>query len=94
MTNVFRIRSCSGPYFPPFGLSLEKYEASLRFQSKCEKIRTRITWNTDTFHAMLLFIFQSKFTKYEKLVSCTQSCALSLTKYLILIAKVIYIYVS
>ena len=45
------IRSYSGPYFPAFGLNTERYEVSLRIQSKCRKIRTRITPNTDTFHA-------------------------------------------
>ena len=41
-----RIRSCSGPYFPAFSISL-------RIQSKCRKIRTTITPNTDTFYAVL-----------------------------------------
>ena len=40
------IRSFSSPYFPTFGL------VSLRVQSKCGKIRTRITPNTDTFHSL------------------------------------------
>ena len=31
----------SGPYFPAFGLNTEKYEVSLRIQSKCGKIQTR-----------------------------------------------------
>ena len=44
------IRSYSGPYFPPLGLNTEKYEVSLHIQSKCEKMRTRIT--PDTFHAV------------------------------------------
>ena len=46
-----RIRSYSGPYFPVFGLNTERYGVSLRIQSKCGKMRTRITRNTDTFHA-------------------------------------------
>ena len=29
-----RIRSFSGPYFPAFGLNTDRYEASLRIQSK------------------------------------------------------------
>ena len=41
------IRSFSDPYFPAFGLNMERY-------SVCEKIRTRKTPNTDTFHEMLL----------------------------------------
>ena len=47
-----RIRSYSGPYFPAFGLNTERYRLSLRIQSECGKIRTRITPNTDTFHAV------------------------------------------
>ena len=47
-----RIRSHSGPHFPAFGLNTERYSVSLRIQSKCEKMLTRITPNTDTFHAV------------------------------------------
>ena len=47
------IRSYPGPYFPAFGLNTERYGVSLRIQSECEKIRTRITPNTDTFHAVV-----------------------------------------
>ena len=47
-----RIRSCSGPYFLAFGLNSERFGVSLRIQSECGKIRTRITRNTDTFHAV------------------------------------------
>ena len=48
-----RIRSFSSPYFPEFKLNPEKYSASLRIQSKCGKIWTRKTPNTDTFQAVL-----------------------------------------
>ena len=47
-----RIRSYSGPYFPAFRLNTERYSVSLHIQSKCGKIRTRITPNTDTFYAV------------------------------------------
>ena len=47
------IRSYSGPHFPAFGLNTERYKVSLRIQSECGKMRTRITPNTDTFHAVL-----------------------------------------
>ena len=40
-----------GPYFLAFGLNTERYSVSLRIPSKCEKIRTRETLNTDTFCA-------------------------------------------
>ena len=44
-----RIRSYFGWYFPAFGLNTEWYEVS----PKCRKKRTRITPNTDTFHAVI-----------------------------------------
>ena len=47
-----RSRSFSGPYFPAFRLNTGRYSVYLRIQSKCGKIRTRITTNTDTFHAL------------------------------------------
>ena len=47
-----RIRSYSDPYFPAFGQNTERYGLSLHIQSECGKIRTRITPNTDTFHAV------------------------------------------
>ena len=48
------IRSFSGPYFPVFGLNMERYRVSLHIQSECGKIRTRKAPNTDTFNAVLL----------------------------------------
>ena len=50
-----RIRSYSGPHFPAFKLNMERYSVSLRIQFECGKIRTRITPNTDTFHAVISF---------------------------------------
>ena len=47
-----RIRSCSGPYFSAFGLNTVRYSVSLRIQSECVKIRTRIIPTTDTFYAV------------------------------------------
>ena len=41
------IRSYSGPYFPAFGLNIERYGVSLF-------IRTRITLNTDTFYTVYM----------------------------------------
>ena len=49
------IRSYSGTNFPAFGLNTERYGVSLRIQSECGKIRTRITPNMDTFYAVILF---------------------------------------
>ena len=46
------IQSYSGPCFPAFGMNAERCGISLRIQSECGKIRTRITPNTDTFRAV------------------------------------------
>ena len=50
-------RSYSDPYFPASGPNTERYFVSLRIQSKCGKMWTRITPNTDTFHAMDSYLF-------------------------------------
>ena len=47
---VVRIRSYSGPYFLRIGLNTERYSVSLRIQSECGKIPSRITSNKDTFY--------------------------------------------
>ena len=39
---------------PAFGLNTERYEASLRIQSECGKMLTRITPNTETFYAVIV----------------------------------------
>ena len=46
------IRSYSGPHFPAFGLNTERYGVSLRIQSKCRKMWTRITPNRDAFYTV------------------------------------------
>ena len=51
-----RIRSYSGSYFPAFGLNTERFRRSLRIESECGKMRTRITPNMDTFHSVTFFI--------------------------------------
>ena len=48
------IRSYSGQYFPAFGLNTGRYSVSLRIQSECGRIRTNISPNTDTFHALIV----------------------------------------
>ena len=50
------IWSFYGSYFPAFGLNTERYGVSLRIQSKCVKIRTRKTVDTDTFYAVIASI--------------------------------------
>ena len=47
-----RIQKYSGLLLPAFGRNTE-----IRVQSECEKMRARITPNTETFQAFILFIF-------------------------------------
>ena len=61
------IWSYSGPYFPAFGLNTEIYGVSLCIQSKCGKIRTRITPNTDTFHAVFFRDLRYKITEQDEI---------------------------
>ena len=51
-----RTLSFCGSYFPAFELNTEGYGVSLRIQSECEKIRTKKTPNTVTFHAVVVLI--------------------------------------
>ena len=48
------IRRFSGPYFPAFGLNVNRYRLSLRIQSEYGKIKTRKTPNTETFHKLFV----------------------------------------
>ena len=50
------IRNYSVSYFPEFGLKMKRYSVSLRIQSECEKIWTRITSNMDIFYVVQLDI--------------------------------------
>ena len=56
-----RIWNFSGTYFPAFRVNTERYSVSLCIQSECGKIRTRITPNMDTFHAVFKFKLQVAF---------------------------------
>ena len=53
--------------FPACGLNTERYFVSLRIQSECGKMQTRITPNTDTFYAVL-FIWSHTFKQYNTLL--------------------------
>ena len=55
-----RIRSYSGPHFPAFGLNTEIY------QSKCGKMRIRITPNTDTFHAVTVIALVQNYISWNR----------------------------
>ena len=50
----FRVTNNSCPYFPILGWNTERQSVSLRIQSECWKMQTRITQNPDTFHALLI----------------------------------------
>ena len=52
----FFVRSFSGPYFSAFGLNTEIYSAYFRIQSECGKMQTRKPPNTNTFHAVCLYV--------------------------------------
>ena len=59
-----RIRSYSGPHVPAFELNTERDGVSLRIQSECGKIRTRITPNTDSFNLVgYIFVFLSELSE-------------------------------
>ena len=59
-----RIQRYSGPHFPTFRLNTERYGVFLCIQFKCGKMRTRITPNTYTFHA----VYNAK-SKHRKFIS-------------------------
>ena len=52
-----RIWSYSGLHFPAFGLNMERDFVSLRIQSECGKMLTKITPNRGTFYAVLVTCF-------------------------------------
>ena len=58
------IRSYSSPFFPAFGLNTERYGVSLRIQSECRKMQTRITPNMETFHAVMKVNFTIYFNYF------------------------------
>ena len=60
-----RIRSYFGLHFPAFGLNTERYGVPLRIQSKCGKMRTRITPNTDNFHAVIFSMWLKNIHLYS-----------------------------
>ena len=49
LVNGFRITNNSCPYFPVLGWNTERQSVSLRIQSECWKIQTRITQNPGHF---------------------------------------------
>ena len=65
-----RIRSYSGPYFLAFRINTERYSVSLRIQSECGKMRTRITPNTDTFYAVKMRRINISATTHDVIPRC------------------------
>ena len=63
------IRNYSGPYFPAFGLNTKSYSVSLRIQSQCRKMGTRITQNTVTLYAVLGNLRHVFFEHYNSFVN-------------------------
>ena len=62
-----RIPSYSGPHFPAFGLNMERYGVSLRIQSACGKMRTRITPNPDSCFAVALLLCSNVLHFFKKM---------------------------
>ena len=60
-----RIRRYSGRYFPVFG-KIRSIGESLRIQSECGKIPTRIIANTDTFYTVATKWFQRRIHNPDK----------------------------
>ena len=70
-----RIQSYSGSHFPAFGLNTtERYSVSLRIQSECGKMRTRITPTTDAFHDVILVYLCLYLLLYLVCLACLCLC--------------------
>ena len=78
------IRSYSGPHFPAFGLKTERYEVSLRIQSECGKMQTRITPNMNNFHTVKAFVLDN-FADFQK--TCSVSSLFILFSSFLLFSK-------
>ena len=71
-----RIRCFSEPYFPAFGLNMERYSVSLRIYSEIGKIPSRKTPNMDTFHAVVATIKLTLFVPmFKRPGKCKKTCA-------------------
>ena len=60
-----RIRSYPDPHFPAFEMNTERYGVSLRIQSECGKMQTRITPNVNTFHEVCRSYSDDYFVNYS-----------------------------
>ena len=75
------IRSYSGSHFPAFWLNTKKYRVSLLIQSECSKMLTRITPNTDSFHAVFVNGFEIfKFKAKDSEINVAPLCLSNLSR--------------
>ena len=72
------IRSYSGSHFPAFGLNTERHIVSLCIQSKCGKIRTRITPNSHNDCCWRTYYKDSHIRVLLKKIRVNASVAMSL----------------
>ena len=63
-----RIWSFSGPFFPAFEPNTDIHTVSHHVQSKCDKMRTWKTLNTDTFHAAFVMCWNLTHNKFQILL--------------------------
>ena len=70
-----RSRSYTGPHFPAFRLTTERYSVSLRVRLECGKMWTRITPNMDTFDAVR--IVSHNYQRNDKILNVTLERSLS-----------------
>ena len=75
------IRSFSGPCFPTFGLSTERYSISLCIQLESGKIRTRKTPHTDTLR------LHSKFGKIRSRKTSNTETYHAVAKFILSVAS-------
>ena len=91
-----RLQSYSGPYFPAFALNTERYGVYVCIQSECGKVRTKITPDTDTFHAVTTSSGQyySVYTGFERKWHQFKQILISLLKWVTNPWPVLYPYLE
>ena len=86
-TEYGEIWSYSGPHFPAFGLNTERYSASLLIQSECGKMRTKVTPNRDTYHAVHFCDESNSERRSMKLCTCALPMGLNYSLWLLGVLK-------
>ena len=64
---------CIRSYFPAFRLNMERHSISLRIQSECAKMLTRVTPNTDLFYAAIMLSDSRKKSSFHEWSHCVKS---------------------